>query len=122
MISSAPGAPLTITVSWTARNCDGKGPEKGGVQFVKSESSIRTTAFVGNYFPRKCGIAMFTSAVARPSLLMSDQHSIKFQNHDRRSENGNKNAILAIVSGGSFPGLAFSRALRLPRSPRNVSP
>ncbi len=28
---------------------------------MKSESSIRTIAFVGNYLPRKCGIATFTS-------------------------------------------------------------
>ena len=28
---------------------------------MKSESSIRTVAFVGNYLPRKCGIATFTS-------------------------------------------------------------
>jgi glycosyltransferase involved in cell wall biosynthesis len=28
---------------------------------VKSESSIRTIAFLGNYLPRKCGIATFTS-------------------------------------------------------------
>jgi hypothetical protein len=28
---------------------------------VKSESSIRTIAFIGNYLPRKCGIATFTS-------------------------------------------------------------
>lgn len=27
---------------------------------MKSESSIRTVAFVGNYLPRKCGIATFT--------------------------------------------------------------
>src|ERR1700682_760671 len=28
---------------------------------VKTESSIRTIAFLGNYLPRKCGIATFTS-------------------------------------------------------------
>jgi glycosyltransferase involved in cell wall biosynthesis len=28
---------------------------------VKTESSIRTVAFLGNYLPRKCGIATFTS-------------------------------------------------------------
>ena len=28
---------------------------------MKSESSIRTIAFLGNYLPRKCGIATFTS-------------------------------------------------------------
>ena len=31
------------------------------MQFLKSESSIQTVAFVGNYLPRKCGIATFTS-------------------------------------------------------------
>ena len=34
--------------------------EKGWL-VVKSESSIRIIAFVGNYLPRKCGIATFTS-------------------------------------------------------------
>jgi glycosyltransferase involved in cell wall biosynthesis len=34
--------------------------KKGGAG-VKSESSIRTIAFLGNYLPRKCGIATFTS-------------------------------------------------------------
>ena len=28
---------------------------------VKTESSVRTIAFLGNYLPRKCGIATFTS-------------------------------------------------------------
>jgi hypothetical protein len=28
---------------------------------VKTDSSIRTIAFLGNYLPRKCGIATFTS-------------------------------------------------------------
>src|ERR1700720_4281606 len=28
---------------------------------VKKETSIRTVAFLGNYLPRKCGIATFTS-------------------------------------------------------------
>ena len=36
-----------------------KGKKVGAV--MKSESSIRTIAFVGNYLPRKCGIATFTS-------------------------------------------------------------
>jgi len=31
------------------------------VQVVKRSSSIRTIAFLGNYLPRKCGIATFTS-------------------------------------------------------------
>jgi glycosyltransferase involved in cell wall biosynthesis len=34
--------------------------EKGG-SVVKTESSLRTIAFLGNYLPRKCGIATFTS-------------------------------------------------------------
>jgi glycosyltransferase involved in cell wall biosynthesis len=33
--------------------------------FVKSESSIRTIAFLGNYLPRKCGIATFTTDLLR---------------------------------------------------------
>ena len=28
---------------------------------MKTESGIRTIAFLGNYLPRKCGIATFTS-------------------------------------------------------------
>ena len=28
---------------------------------MKTASSIRTIAFLGNYLPRKCGIATFTS-------------------------------------------------------------
>jgi glycosyltransferase involved in cell wall biosynthesis len=35
-------------------------PKKVGPS-VKTESSIRTIAFLGNYLPRKCGIATFTS-------------------------------------------------------------
>ena len=32
---------------------------------VKTESSIRDIAFLGNYLPRKCGIATFTSDLLR---------------------------------------------------------
>jgi glycosyltransferase involved in cell wall biosynthesis len=34
-------------------------------QIVKTVSSIRTIAFLGNYLPRKCGIATFTSDLLR---------------------------------------------------------
>ena len=40
--------------------CEGKEPKKVG-HFVKTASSIRTIAFLGDYLPRKCGIATFTS-------------------------------------------------------------
>jgi hypothetical protein len=36
------------------------GGERWG-QLVTTESSVRTIAFLGNYLPRKCGIATFTS-------------------------------------------------------------
>jgi hypothetical protein len=32
---------------------------------VKAEPSIRTIAFLGDYLPRKCGIATFTSDLLR---------------------------------------------------------
>ena len=32
---------------------------------MKSQSSIRTIAFLGNYLPRKCGIATFTTDLLR---------------------------------------------------------
>src|SRR5713226_6347968 len=34
---------------------------KGWVQSLRTVSSMRTIAFLGNYLPRKCGIAAFTS-------------------------------------------------------------
>jgi glycosyltransferase involved in cell wall biosynthesis len=50
------GSPLhRPTVAATA------GSREGAGRAVKTESSHRTIAFLGNYLPRKCGIATFTS-------------------------------------------------------------
>ena len=45
---------------------------------MTTESTIRRIAFLGNYLPRKCGIAIFTSdileAVAAKPLIAPSEH------------------------------------------------
>jgi glycosyltransferase involved in cell wall biosynthesis len=41
---------------------------------VKTESSSRTIAFLGNYLPRQCGIATFTSDLLRAVAARHPQH------------------------------------------------
>jgi glycosyltransferase involved in cell wall biosynthesis len=45
----------------SARYGDDKVKEQGGSKVMKTASDIQTIAFLGNYLPRKCGIATFTS-------------------------------------------------------------
>src|SRR5579872_5819969 len=54
MSGAAPGSSVTAATAMTKKG-------RRWVQVVKTASSIRTIAFLGDYLPRKCGIATFTS-------------------------------------------------------------
>jgi len=66
--ASDPSSPTIISAN--GNRGGRKKPEKTG-RFVKSESIPRTIAIVGNYLPRKCGIATFTSDLLQ---AMSARH------------------------------------------------
>jgi len=67
---SDPSAPPIISVNGTRG--DRRNRKRWG-QFVKSDSIPRTIAFVGNYLPRKCGIATFTSDILQATAARHPQ-------------------------------------------------